>query len=111
VTQQDYSVTGGILAISVFALLTVALHWTQWQFPRLRPVINGNPLVIVRDGQMMTDVMRHQRFSTTDLLAVARQEGIRDITEVELAVLEADGKVSFFTGSDSEGAPETGVSG
>jgi uncharacterized membrane protein YcaP (DUF421 family) len=111
VTQQDYSVTGGILAISVFALLTVALHWTQWQFPRLRPVINGNPLVIVRDGQMMTDVMRHQRFSTTDLLAVARQEGIRDITEVELAVLEADGKVSFFTGSDSEGAAETGVSG
>jgi uncharacterized membrane protein YcaP (DUF421 family) len=110
VTQQDYSVTGGVLAVSVFAILTVALNWTQWQFPRLRPLINGIPVVIVRDGEILVDVMRDQRFSTTDLLAVARQEGIRDISLVELAVLEADGKVSFFTTSGSEGAPETGVS-
>ena len=33
VTQQDYSVTAGVMAIGVFALLTVALSWTQWRFP------------------------------------------------------------------------------
>jgi uncharacterized membrane protein YcaP (DUF421 family) len=111
VTQQDYSVTGGILAISVFALLTVALNFTQWRFPRTRRLINGVPLVIVRDGEILGEAARAQRFSTADLLATARQQGIRSITEVELAVLEADGRVSFFTRSDAEGgAPETGVS-
>jgi uncharacterized membrane protein YcaP (DUF421 family) len=110
VTQQDYSVTSGILAISVFALLTVVLNWTQWRFPGTRAVINGKPLVIVRDGEILPVPTRQQRLSSTDLLAIARQQGIRSIAEVELAVLEADGKVSFFTRNDSEGAPETGIS-
>jgi uncharacterized membrane protein YcaP (DUF421 family) len=110
VTQQDYSVTSGILAISVFALLTVVLNWTQWRFPGTRVLINGKPLVIVRNGEILPTPTRQQRLSTTDLLAVARQQGIRSIAEVELAVLEADGKVSFFTRSEPEGAPETGIS-
>jgi uncharacterized membrane protein YcaP (DUF421 family) len=111
VTQQDYSVTGGILAISVFALLTVILKFTQWRFPGTRRLINGVPLVVVRDGEILTETTRAQRMSTADLLATARQQGIRSIAEVELAVLEADGRVSFFTRSDSEaGAPETGIS-
>jgi uncharacterized membrane protein YcaP (DUF421 family) len=111
VTQQDYSITGGILAISVFALLTVTLNWTQFRFPRTRRLINGLPIVIVRDGEILTAATRAQRFSTTDLLATARQQGIRSIGDVELAVLEADGRVSFFTQSDEEaGAPETGIS-
>jgi uncharacterized membrane protein YcaP (DUF421 family) len=109
VTQQDYSVTSGILAISVFALLTVVLNWTQWRFPRTRSVINGKPIVIVRDGEVLRTATRQQRVSSTDLLAMARQQGIRSIGEVELAVLEADGKVSFFTRSSASGAPETGV--
>jgi uncharacterized membrane protein YcaP (DUF421 family) len=109
VTQQDYSITGGVVAVSVFALLTVILNWTQWRFPHTRAVINGNPIVIVRDGEIMTNATRTQRMSTTDLLATARQQGIRSIGDVELAVLESDGRVSFFTRSGSEGAPETGV--
>jgi uncharacterized membrane protein YcaP (DUF421 family) len=111
VTQQDYSVTGGVLAVSVFALLTVALNLTQWRFPRTRRLINGLPLVIVRDGEILADATRSQRLSTADLLATARQQGIRSIADVELAVLESDGRVSFFTRSTSEGgAPETGIS-
>jgi uncharacterized membrane protein YcaP (DUF421 family) len=109
VTQQDYSVTSGVLAVSVFALLTVVLNWTQWRFPGTRAMINGRPLVIIRDGELLPSSTRQQRLSTTDLLAMARQQGIRSIADVELAVLEADGKVSFFTHSDSEGAPETGI--
>jgi uncharacterized membrane protein YcaP (DUF421 family) len=111
VTQQDYSVTSGVLTISVFALLTVALSWLQWRFPRTRSMIRGKPVVVVRDGQLLPVPARQQRFTESDLLATARQQGIRDLTEIELAVLEADGKVSFFTATgSSEGAPETGVS-
>jgi uncharacterized membrane protein YcaP (DUF421 family) len=110
VTQQDYSVTGGILAVSVFALLTVALNATQWRFPGTRRLINGVPLIIVRDGEVLAEATRAQRMSTADLLATARQQGIRDLAQVELAVLEADGRVSFFTRSeDDSGAPETGL--
>jgi uncharacterized membrane protein YcaP (DUF421 family) len=112
VTQQDYSVTSGVLTISVFSLLTVLLSWTQWKFPRTRSIIRAKPIVVVRDGELLSVPARQQRFTESDLLATARQQGIRDLADVELAILESDGKVSFFTSADSgsEGAAETDVS-
>ena len=108
VTQQDYSITSGVLTISVFALFTVALSWTQWRFPRTRSLIRGKPVVIARAGKLLPVPGRQQRFTESDLLATARQQGIRSLTDIELAILEADGKVSFFTSTnDSSGAPET----
>ena len=108
ITQQDFSLTGGVTAVSVFALLTVTLSWIQWRFPRTRSIVNGTPVVVVRAGQMLETPMRQQRLSDTDLLAAARQQGIRSLTEIDLAILEADGKLSFFTRqSSSSGAPET----
>ena len=80
VTQQDYSVTSGVLAISVFALLTVVLSWVQWRFPRTRSAIRGKPLVVVRDGRLLPVPARQQRFTESDLLATARQQGIRDVS-------------------------------
>jgi uncharacterized membrane protein YcaP (DUF421 family) len=109
VTQQDYSVTGGVVAISTFACLTVLLSWAQWRFPRIRSTINGVPVVVLRDGEPIDKAMREQRLSLDDLTAAARQQGVRDLAELDLAVLEADGKISFFradSGGES-GAPET----
>lgn len=41
VTQQDYSMTGAALAVGTFALVTVALSFTQWRFPWTRPALTG----------------------------------------------------------------------
>jgi uncharacterized membrane protein YcaP (DUF421 family) len=107
VTQQDFSVTGGVIAVSTFALLTVALSWVQWRFPRTRALVNGTPVVMVRNGELLPTPARQQRLSDTDLLAAARQQGIRSLSDVDLAILEADGKLSFFTSDSAEsGAPE-----
>jgi uncharacterized membrane protein YcaP (DUF421 family) len=113
VTQQDYSITGGILAVSAFAVLTAALNWVQWRFPRVRPVIDGCPVVVIQDGNLVETSLRQQKLSDTDLASAARQQGIRDLGRVELAVLEPDGKLSFFvheeSSSSENGAPETDV--
>ena len=118
VTQQDYSVTSGVLAVGVFVLLTVALSWAQWRFPKLGPLVNGEPLVVVRDGNPLEAPMRRQRLSMSDLMVAARLEGIRRIQDVELAVLEADGRIAFFVRSpdhtetdQQSGAPETQIPG
>lgn len=107
VTQQDYSLTGGALAISTFALLTVALSWLQWRFPPSRAVLSGRPVLIFAAGAPIDDGMRRQRLSMADLLVAAREQGIRSTAEIEYAVLEADGKISFFTrDAEDDGAPE-----
>jgi len=107
VTQQDYSVTAAVIAVGTFALLTVALSWTQWRFPRLRPVVTGRAVVIFADGKPQEEVLKRQRLALGDLLSAARQQGIRHTSEIEYAVLEANGKISFFTvDPQNAGAPE-----
>jgi uncharacterized membrane protein YcaP (DUF421 family) len=109
VTQQDYSLTGAMLAVGTFALLTVGLSWTRWRFPRFRPVVTGRPVLIFEDGKPVEASMKLHRFAVADLLVSAREQGIRHTSDIEYAVLEADGRISFFTygtDSDSAGAPE-----
>ncbi|MFD1813672.1 DUF421 domain-containing protein [Rhodococcus gannanensis] len=108
VTQQDYSVTSSVLAVGVFALLTIALAWANSRFPRIRGVTHGVPVIIVRDGVPDMQRLATERMSLDDLMAGARQNGIRRFDEIELAVLETNGKVSFFTRSldSGDGAPD-----
>ena len=107
VTQQDYSLTGAGLAVGTFALLTVGLSWTQWRFPRTRDLITGRPVLVVADGRLDEPAMRRQRLAVADLLVAAREQGIRRTAEIEYAVLEADGRISFFTRGEGEsGAPD-----
>jgi uncharacterized membrane protein YcaP (DUF421 family) len=107
ITQQDYSVASGVLAVGVFALLTILLSWVNTRWPGARPTIHGIPVVIMKCGDLLPEVLRRERLSVNDVFAAAREKGIRRLDDVELAVLEADGKISFFVGSsDESGAPE-----
>lgn len=74
VTAQDYSFTGGVLAVSVSALLTTALSWTNARWPRIRAITHGVAVIIVVDtGEPVWDVLRHERVSLDGLKAAARR--------------------------------------
>lgn len=110
VTQQDYSMTAGILAVSIFAVLTIALSWSSLRWPRLRKFTQGVPVVIVQDGEPLHSSMRRERLSLDDLKAAARQQGFDRLGTIRLAVMEANGSISFFAVEEKEddraGAPE-----
>lgn len=109
VTQQDYSVTSAVLAVGTFTLLTVSLSWVQWRFRRARPVVSGRPVLVFADGKPLEGRMARQRLSVADVLVAAREQGIRRTSDIEYAVLESDGRMSFFTyEKDDSGAPESG---
>src|ERR1051326_182326 len=51
VTQNDFSVTGLILAVGTITLLTVLVSWAGWRFQRLGPVLEEEPRMIVPEGE------------------------------------------------------------
>jgi uncharacterized membrane protein YcaP (DUF421 family) len=58
-------------------------------------------------GELDEPAMRRQRLAVATLLVAAREQGIRRTADIEYAVLEADGRISFFTrDSGDSGAPE-----
>src|SRR5579859_3979460 len=50
-TQDDYSLTGGFLAVGTIAMLQLGVSYANFRFPRLRPILDGEPIVIVQDGK------------------------------------------------------------
>lgn len=99
VVQEDYSLTAAATAVCTFALAGVGLSWVGFRFPRARPVLEGRPRIVVRDGEPLLEVLAGERMTLDDLAAAARRNGIRHLREVELCVLETDGDFSFFTTS------------
>jgi uncharacterized membrane protein YcaP (DUF421 family) len=99
VTQQDYSVTGAILAVGTFGLLIVTTSWLAWRFPRTRPLLDGNPIVLVEDGKPIEGNLRRERISLEELGAQARLRDISSVKDVRWAILETSGEISFITKS------------
>jgi uncharacterized membrane protein YcaP (DUF421 family) len=100
VTQNDQSITGALLAISTIGVLTVALSYASFRFRRLRPILNGEPIVLVEDGEVIEANLRRQRLTREEIGAEARLEGIGSIADVRWAILETNGRISFVEKSD-----------
>ena len=97
ITQSDYSVTGLVLAATTMGLLTVFFSYLSFKFPRLRPVLDGEPIVIVHDGEPIWGNLRRERLTVEEVMAEARQQQIESLEKVKWAVLETSGKISFIT--------------
>jgi uncharacterized membrane protein YcaP (DUF421 family) len=96
VTQDDYSVTGAILVVTTLGLMTVLTSYLNFRLPRLRPVLDGEPIVLVEEGRPIERNMRRERITPEELRAAARLQQISSIDDVRFAVLETNGDISFI---------------
>jgi uncharacterized membrane protein YcaP (DUF421 family) len=96
VTQEDQSITGTMLAASTIGLLIVVFSFVGFRWPFARRAIRGIPVVVVRNGRPVDEMLRVERLSMEDVLEGAREQGIADLRQVRLGVLEPDGKFSFI---------------
>jgi uncharacterized membrane protein YcaP (DUF421 family) len=100
-TQDDYSLTGALLAVGTIAILQVATSWLNFRVPRLRPILDGEPIVVVQDGKPIERNMRRERLTPEDLAEAARKESIASLDDVAWAVMETSGSISFIRKSGS----------
>ena len=95
VTQSDYSLTGATTVISTIALMTVFTAWLSYRVRRLRPVLEGDPVVLVVDGEVLDRNLERERMTRDELEAEARLQQMSSLDDVRFAVLETNGKISF----------------
>jgi uncharacterized membrane protein YcaP (DUF421 family) len=96
VTQNDLSVTGLVLAVGIFGVLTLAVSYLGWRFPRIRPVFEPEPLILVEDGRVIEKNLHKERMTPEEIAAEARLQQIPSLDRVQWAVLESGGRISFI---------------
>jgi len=95
-TQDDYSLTGAILVVSTIALLQVFTSWIAYRFPRSRPVLEGEPIIVIHNGELIERNLQRERLTIEDIAEEARKQQIAQLSEVRFAVLETSGSISFI---------------
>jgi uncharacterized membrane protein YcaP (DUF421 family) len=95
-TQDDYSVTGAVIAVSTIAALQVGSSYLSYKSRRARRVLEGEPIVIVQDGKLIERNLKRDRLTESDVAAEMRAQQIASVEDVEWGILESNGAMSFI---------------
>jgi uncharacterized membrane protein YcaP (DUF421 family) len=96
VTQNDFSVTGAMLAGGTMAAMTVLFSYLAFRFPRVQPILEGDPVILVERGKTIDRNLKLNRITREELAAQARLQQVAHIADIEWAVLETSGQISVI---------------
>ncbi len=95
VTQDDRSVTGAVIAVATIASWVIVFSYLSFRSKRVGEVMSGLPVVVVRDGEPLQHLLAGERLRLDDVSEAARAQGIGDLRDVRVGILEPDGQFSF----------------
>lgn len=92
----DTSVTGGLLAAAALLTANWVLGVAQSRIPWLRRAAEGEPILLISSGKVLTERLRKQHIGIDELAQSAREHGLPDLSAVDTAILEVDGTISII---------------
>src|SRR5438067_5255310 len=93
-TGPDTSLTGGIVAAVTLLLMNYVIAELSGANRRFRKFVQGQPSLLIHDGQVITAHMAKEHVSMDELERALREHGINTYHDVALGVLEVDGSIS-----------------
>ena len=98
--DKSVKIIDGVLSIGIWSLLTIVISEITLKNINLRLIIDSEPLLIIDKGKVIYKNMKKARYNMGDLLMQLRNKDVFNITEVEIAILEPDGKLSILKKSE-----------
>ncbi|ADL12497.1 YetF domain-containing protein [Acetohalobium arabaticum] len=98
-SQTDLN--GVLLTTGTLALLNIIIAVLALKSLTFRRIVQGEPLVLIQNGKLLEDTMRKARINVDDLLMGLRRNKVPNLSDVEFAVLEPNGKISVIPKSQS----------
>ncbi len=93
---HDHSITNTVCAVLCVGLLHRSVSWFKQKFPAMGAWIDGTPLVLMKDGEWQSEIMKRMRMQDTDVMAGARLKGLKDLDQIKYAILERNGAISII---------------
>ena len=86
----------GLIVMGVYTIVSILIAHFTAKSMILRRFVVGVPIIIIEDGKILEDNVEKSKIDLSDLLQEARNNGYFDISEIEFAIMEANGKISFL---------------
>lgn len=93
---NDRSMTNCVCAVITVGLMHRLVAYLKSRFSSFGAIVDGTPLVLLKDGQWQTEVMKKMRLDDTDVMAAARTKGVKTLDQVKYAILERNGAISII---------------
>lgn len=94
-TNIDLEWWKGILAMVVYGVVGVLISVLAQKSVKARKFISGKPIIIIERGKISKKGMRKARVELDDLLTSARVNGYFNLSDIDYAIMETTGKISF----------------
>jgi uncharacterized membrane protein YcaP (DUF421 family) len=94
--SKDTALVEGVVALAVLIMLQWLITWLATRSEQVTRLIKAEPVLLVRDGQMLRQAMHRSRVIEADILQAVRQQGKGSLDEVSALVLETDGSFSVI---------------
>ncbi|MGN1179741.1 MAG: DUF421 domain-containing protein [Suilimivivens sp.] len=95
-TSLESNFVQPLTAMVVYALAALFLSWFTSKSVKARRVIEGAPLILLNNGELYRDNLKKAKIDVTEFLVQCRVNGYFDISKLETAILEGNGKISFL---------------
>ncbi|MBQ9992302.1 MAG: DUF421 domain-containing protein [Firmicutes bacterium] len=93
---QGTPLLNSIIPIIVLTILEIGISQAELNHPKLRRFISGNPSILIKDGKINQKELQKLRMNLDDLTEELREQGYFQISDVDYAVMENDGKVNVL---------------
>jgi uncharacterized membrane protein YcaP (DUF421 family) len=95
----DVPLLHGILVLTVVMILHHVVGGFTDRSERAEDLVEGEPVLVVENGRIHEPALGRGSLSRRELLMLLRQQGVRDVGEIEKAYFEPDGKISVLQAS------------
>jgi uncharacterized membrane protein YcaP (DUF421 family) len=94
IVGDEVSFTNAICQIITIGLAHYTLAWARSKSHRFARLVDGTPLILLEKQSWRADTLRHMRIKDDDVIASARDSGIRTLQDIDVAVLERNGEIT-----------------
>ena len=94
--SDEKSVQGGLIVVATFMILSSIMNIISFKFRKAERFLENTAKVIVRNGEIKQEVLNKERISIAELLEAIREQGILHLHDIDLALLEGNGKISVI---------------
>ncbi|MFJ7932408.1 DUF421 domain-containing protein [Peribacillus sp. NPDC096448] len=102
ITGLERNISVGVIGIVTTAAISFLIGVISLKSKIVRDLVEGKGTVFIKDGKIMEDNLKKERYTTDELLELLRKKDAFQVSDVEFAVLEATGDLSVMLKKENQ---------